>query len=344
LRVAVIGAGIHGASTAWALSRRSHRVTLFEQFELGHDMGSSHGNSRIVRRAYPDAFYTEIMQEGYPLWHELEKISGKKLLHECGLLYFGARGSENVTGVIAALESLSVEHEVLDRVGTRKVFPELILGADEVGVFTPEAGWANASLAISTQLEMAHAKGMQIMHERVEDLDALTHIFDKVVVCAGPWIQKFVDLPVLVTLQTFGYISGEHLGPVWIEDGPNGMYGFPTEPWGGGIKAGVHYKDLKFDPDEPFRDATPEGIELLKEFAWRRLGMDLPRVRGAKGCLYTNTASEDFLLGNIGEQVLFVSACSGHGFKFGPWIGKTMADIADGTKRVEDFPRFAWKA
>lgn len=231
MRVSVVGAGIHGSSTAWALARRGHAVTVFEQFPLGHELGSSHGDSRIVRRAYPDAFYTEIMGEGYPLWRELERASGQELLYECGLLYFGDRDNANIRSVINSLESLNVEHSVLDKRTLAPVFPDLILQPHEVGVFTPEAGWVHASLALESTLKLAQSHGAVLRHERVTSLEPLKREFDQVVLCAGPWITQFVPLPVLVTLQTFGYVVGQHYGPVWIEEGPHSLYGFPSEPW-----------------------------------------------------------------------------------------------------------------
>jgi len=340
MKIAIVGAGIHGSSTAWALARRGHRVTVFEQFPLGHDLGSSHGTSRIVRRAYPDAFYTEIMQEGYPLWRDLEKDSGENLLYECGLLTFGDADNANIQSVIRSLEALQVDHQMLDRKGVGPVFPDLLLQKNEVGVFTPEAGWVHADLAINATLKLAQSKGAEVRHERVTDLEELKKSFDAVVLCQGAWATQFVPLPVRVTLQTFGYIVGEHYGPVWIEEGPHSLYGFPSEPWGGGLKTGVHYKDVPFDPDDPSREPVPAAIDLITDFAWRRFGHDWPRVKFAKGCLYTNTANEDFLMGKLDEQVLFVSACSGHGFKFGPWIGKTMADLVEGVRKPEEFGRF----
>ncbi|HEY3779830.1 MAG TPA: FAD-dependent oxidoreductase [Fimbriimonadaceae bacterium] len=340
MKVAIVGAGIHGSSAALSLARRGHSVTVFEQFPLGHDRGSSHGDSRIVRRAYPDPFYTEIMGEAYPMWHELEKASGKKLLYECGLLYFGDPSSPNIRDVLASLESLGVKHQVYGRKDVHHVFQDLLLYNDEIGIFTPEAGWVHASLAVETTQELARAKGVTFREKRVVDLEPLRHSFEKVVLCQGPWANQFLNLPVLVTLQTFGYISGEHYGPVWIEEGPNSLYGFPSEPWGPGIKAGVHFKDVPFDPDETFRDPVPGAVDLIKDFAWRRFGYDMPSVKRVKGCLYTNTANEDFIFGSLDEQVLYVSACSGHGFKFGPWIGKTVADLVDGSKSLADFPRF----
>ena len=107
----VLGLGGFGSAAAYWLSRRAGGEVLgLEQFELGHAMGSSHGRSRIVRKAYPDPFYTEIMQEGYPMWAELQSESGREVLHECGLMYFGPADAQNVRTMIAGLTSLSVPY------------------------------------------------------------------------------------------------------------------------------------------------------------------------------------------------------------------------------------------
>src|SRR5580658_432416 len=99
MKVAIVGAGVCGLSAAHTLCSRGHQVFLYEQHDLFHDRGSSHGASRIVRRAYPDAFYTACMAEAYTMWRGLEASSGRHILTECGLLYFGHRDSENLRNV-----------------------------------------------------------------------------------------------------------------------------------------------------------------------------------------------------------------------------------------------------
>jgi sarcosine oxidase len=84
--VAVVGAGIMGSATAYALARGGHDVTLYEQFEVGHTRGSSHGRSRIVRLAYPDVEFVELAKESFAGWRELEREAGVELLELNGLL------------------------------------------------------------------------------------------------------------------------------------------------------------------------------------------------------------------------------------------------------------------
>jgi sarcosine oxidase len=342
MRIAVVGAGIAGSSSALALAERGHDVHLFDQFVPPHDWGSSHGRSRIVRRAYPDAFYTAYMTEAYPLWRELHERSGRAILYESGLLYFGHRDSAKIRSMIEALCELGVPHETLDQAGAARRMPHLRLDADEVGVFTPEAGWVDADLAVRTTFEMAVSAGVDFQLGYVTDPRKFEESYDAVALCVGAWTTKFAQAPLKVTLQTFAYLDeARHEGPVWIEDGEHGIYGFPSEPSRPQIKFGVHSPGPEIDPADPDRTPVPEKLDLLRDFARRRFGHPEPRLADAKGCLYTSTVSEDFVLGRLSDKTIFASGCSGHGFKFGPWLGRVVADLAEGRKTLACFPRFA---
>lgn len=346
MRITVVGAGLMGACTAWRLTERGHDVEIVERFAPGHSQGSSHGRSRIVRKAYPDRFYTEIMEEAYPMWRELEDKSGRVLLHEVGLLYFGSRDSENLREMAEGLRSLGVRHEVLEAPTSlvAKFRGEgslnLMASRDDVGIWQPEAGWVRADHAVRVALDLALAGGAKLSQATWPPGASNA---DRVVLCAGPWIREFVDLPVTVTRQSFTYIRAEHRGPVWIEDSSNNLYGFPTEPGADSVKIAAHRPGPKFDPNEEQRTPQMGDAETALDFARRRLGIDAPEIVEEGVCLYSTTPDEHFRIGRLEERTFYASPCSGHGFKFGPWIGRLMADAVEGKVDLERYAPFVWR-
>ena len=108
--VVVVGAGVMGLASAWALRRAGRDVTVLEQFEVGHPYGSSHGASRIFRFAYSETEWVALAQEALPLWRELEDESGTELLSLPGLL----DSSGDSAALRSALDACSAEYEVLD--------------------------------------------------------------------------------------------------------------------------------------------------------------------------------------------------------------------------------------
>ena len=341
MKIAVIGAGISGLSAAKTLSQRGHQVELHEQFHLFHDRGSSHGASRIIRRAYPDAFYTACMAEAYPMWRNLEMESSRTLVHECGLLYFGDSNSENMDSMAQGLMSLDVPFETLDCNQVKRTCKDLRLLNTENAIWTPEAGWVNAAAALVATYDIARTFGLEVRIGAIADPMKLAAENDVVIVTAGAWTTRFAPVPVQVNLQTFAYIEADIDGPVWIEDSYDNPYGFPSDEIG--QKIGIHRPGTPIDPDQPSRATNPALIDIIKETATRRFGVVNPVVKESKGCLYTTTKNEDFLMGNLAPNVFFASACSGHGFKMGPWVGKLLADFAEGKDNPANHPRFLFE-
>jgi sarcosine oxidase len=323
-RVAVVGAGVMGCATAWALAGRGADVTLHEQFELDHARGSSHGRSRIVRFAYPQPDWVRLAEEARAAWRGLEESTGQTLLELDGFVELAA--SPEITSH-EALAACGVEHR--------------LLSAEEalaLGVALP-AGWCaleeltggiiRADLARRALLETAIRDGARLeTGSPVEVLDRLDA--DVVVVTAGAWVRKLVpDLAVRVTRETVAYFryDGPPL-PAIVELGERAgghvMYAL-RDPLHG-LKAGVHHGGAEADPDE---DGEPDGEIVVRASEWLRErlpGVD-PSPVAAETCLYTTTADESFVLERRG-RVVVGSACSGHGFKFAPVVGRRLADLA----------------
>src|SRR5580658_681637 len=103
--VIVVGTGGVGSAALDQLATRGRRVLGLDRFPPGHDRGSSHGQSRIIRQAYfehPD--YVPLLIEAWRMWRDLEARTGQSLLHEVGLLEIGPADGEVVPGVLKAAQ------------------------------------------------------------------------------------------------------------------------------------------------------------------------------------------------------------------------------------------------
>ncbi|HEX5246742.1 MAG TPA: FAD-dependent oxidoreductase [Gaiellaceae bacterium] len=317
MRVAVVGAGVMGCATAWALRERGADVTVHEQFELDHDRGSSHGRTRIFRVAYPDPDWIRFAQEARNGWLDLDP----DLLGLYGLVELVA--DPELTSA-HALEECGVSYRVLDRDEVRGL--GAVLPDGWAALHVPDAGVVFADRARHAFLEAA---GVEVETNRriesAEELDA-----DVVVVTAGPWARDLVpDLPVTVTRETLAYFRREGPPPPSIVDlntetGGHGMYSLydPVH----GLKAGAHHAGREADPDEA-GEPDPAIVERIAGWVRERFPDVDPEPVDAQACLYTTTADQRFVLERRG-RVVIGSACSGHGFKFAPAVGRRLAELA----------------
>jgi glycine/D-amino acid oxidase-like deaminating enzyme len=317
MRVAVVGAGVMGCATAWALRERGAEVSVHEQFELDHRRGSSHGRTRIFRVSYPDPKWIRLAQEAYEGWLELDA----DLLGLYGLVELVA--DPELTSA-RALEQCGVPYRLLDRDEARAL-----------GASVPD-GWsalhlADAGVVFADRARLAFliAGGVEVeTNRRIESVDELDA--DVVVVTAGPWIRDLVpDLPVKVTRETLAYFRREGPPPPSIvelnaETGGHGMYSL-YDPLHG-LKAGAHHAGVEADPNET-GEPDPAIVERISSWVRERFPDVDPEPVEAQACVYTTTADEHFILERRGGVVIG-SACSGHGFKFAPAVGRKLAELA----------------
>lgn len=322
--VAVVGAGIMGSATAYALARDGRDVTLYEQFEVGHRRGSSHGRSRIVRLAYPDVEFVELAKESFAGWRELEREADVQLLELNGLLELV---EDEAQGSGAALDAAGAEYELLTPEAARSRWP---VGVPEgwSALFQPEAGIVRADLAHRAFVERAVARGVELRQqtrvESVDDLDAAA-----VVITAGPWATRFFpDLPVKVTRETVVYFRREGAplpSVVQLDPVTRGHALYSLHDPVHGLKAGAHHAGAVVDPDED-GEPDPALVERVVEWVSRTYTDADPEPVAAETCIYTTTADEGFILERRG-RVVIGSPCSGHGFKFAPAVGVRLAQM-----------------
>jgi sarcosine oxidase len=324
VKVAVVGAGIMGSAAAWALTERGADVTVHEQFDLDHTRGSSHGRSRIVRLSYPDPEWVRLALESMAAWRELERESGTELLELTGILELGT-SIERTSA--RGLDAYGIDYRLLD--ADEALEAGAVLPDGWTALLQPEAGIVRADLARRAFLDLAQRRGAQIeTGRRIESTDELDA--DVVVVTAGPWVRALVpDVPVEVTRETLAYFRRKGPpGPAIVEldeiTRGHGRYSLPDPVHG--VKAGLHHTGPVADPDA---DGAPDLDAVAQVSAWirERLTDVDPEPIGAETCMYTSTADGSFVLERRG-RVVVGSACSGHGFKFAPVVGRRLADLA----------------
>jgi len=359
--VIVIGVGAMGSSACFQLARRGVRVLGLEQFDIPHALGSSHGQSRMIRLAYyehPD--YVPLLRRAYDLWDQLESISGQKLLYRTGGVYLGPIDGEVVGGSLRAARQHNLVHELLDRAELRKRFPQFKAPESWVAVWEPEAGFLTPENVISAYAQAALRNGAELHgRERVISWEASSkhaivrtdrgeYHAEKLVFCGGPWTSSLVadlGIKLLVTRQVLGWVWPKEpelfeLGrlPVWAIDHLDGTlhYGFPLLRDMPGFKIGHHGPGRETDPDRVARDPQPGDEEtfrpILRDF--------IPQADGPllsmKVCMYTNSPDHHFIIDRhpIHERVTLACGFSGHGFKFASVVGEVLADLAlDGRTR-----------
>lgn len=367
MRVAVIGIGGTGSAALRFLAEAGHEAVGYEQFAVGHDRGSSHGESRIIRYLYPDPLYTGLMRDAYPLWRDLEARAGRELLVTTGGIFIGAGGSADIVDTQASLEAAGCGYELLDSVEAARRFPDFQFSDDEVALYQGDTGFLRASSCVDANAKLAAAAGATIREGvRVDKIrqdgdDVLVSSsngeqhFDRAIVTAGPWMSEVLasmQLPVRVSRQYVGYVGGALANvagpgrfPAWIDfRSPEVFYGIPHDGRIDGVKLAMHQFGPTADPNA-LPDAMPPSIAArIEEYAAHRFRFAEPAVTKSTACLYTVTPDEDFIVDRVPSipGVWMVSGCSGHGFKFTVLLGKIAAGLAVDGDSQYDLTRFSF--
>jgi sarcosine oxidase len=355
--VAVAGLGGFGSATAYHLASRGNRVLGLDQYPAAHDLGASHGESRIMRHAYFEgSAYVPLLRRTSELWERLAADVGEQLLQRTGGLFLGRPGTRVFDGSLASARDWDIDHEVLDAHEVTQRFPAVRPPADTSALFEPDAGILGPERAVSAHLRLATRAGADLRHDEplVSWAAAGDHItvhtargsYDvaSLVLTPGRWAGELLadlDLPLRVEQRIMHWFRPADASlfrvgrfPLWIWDGEDGTspYGVPAMD-GETVKTSIH-----FSTSRPAAEWTPDEILDLLADLLPGLGTHVRSVP----CTYTLTPDEHFVVGRhpVHDNVVLGCGFSGHGFKFTPVLGEVLADLASGHASSYDLSMF----
>ena len=358
--VIVTGLGAMGSAAARELARRGLRVLGLDRYAPPHALGSTHGRTRIIREAYFEhPAYVPLVQRAGHLWTELEREVRGRLFVRTGGLMIGPAQGVLVAGARASAEQHGLPHELLTSADVRRRFPALAPDADAVALHEPGAGVLFPEVCVRALLSCAARDGAEVravepmLTWRVEGgvVRVATamgeHAADRLVLALGPWLPEFLNgAQIALTVerqvqhwftprQDAERFSPEHL-PIALWEVPGRMF-YTIPDFGDGLKFALHHAGEVTDPQRVRRTISDEEDASARALVERYLPDGAGELRDRAVCLYTNTSDGHFLIDHhpIHREVVIVSACSGHGFKFATVIGEIVAKLCLGEETAD---------
>jgi monomeric sarcosine oxidase len=365
--IAVVGAGVFGAWTAYQLRRSGAEVLLVDAYGPANSRASSGGESRILRFGYgPDEIYTRMAQRSFALWRDLfEYVARPQLFQPTGVLWLAREHDPYCEATLKTFEQTKVKYERLTRDELRRRYPQLELGPVAWGMLELESGVLLARQAVQALVAAAQSLGVTYVQAAIRppgdgtaalqfletNRDARI-VADKFVFACGPWLPKlFPDLlaELIHVSRQEVFFLGVQAGddrflpnsmPAWI-DFNDLVYGIPNLE-SRGVKIAIDEHGPPFDPDTGERIVLPESVTRLRAYLARRVPSlaDAPVIE-SRVCQYENTSNGDFLIDRhpVIENAWLAGGGSGHGFKHGPAVGELVASLVLHDAQVE--PRFS---
>ena len=354
--VIVLGTGGVGSAALYHLASRGVRVLGLDQHPPAHDKGSSHGETRIIRKAYFEhADYVPLLHRAYQLWDDLQLRSGRRDLFErTGLLQIGPENGVVIDGVLTSAAKHGLQVQKLSAAESLYRFPQYAVPEDCVAAYEADAGFLRVEECVKEHLRLAQQMGAELQtgvvvrdwHATADGVEVETSVGSfhagALVITAGAWAPTLLaslGIPMKVLRKPLFWL--ESRGSAYLQDAgcpcffyelPEGQfYGFPELVAGAGVKMACHSGgEVVVDPAAVDRQLNPQDLALVQSFATSCL----PQVSGAlvkeSTCLYTMSPDEHFIVDHHPghANVVFAAGLSGHGFKFASVLGETLADLA----------------
>jgi sarcosine oxidase len=318
-------------------------VLGIEAFEPGHQLGSSHGESRIIRLAYHEhPSYVPLLRRAYALWSELEAESGEDLLTITGGLMIGPPSSELVSGALRSAQLHGLAHEVLSPADMRRRYPLFNPTDDEVALWEPRSGFLRPERCIETFVRLAQKHGAEVRYtepvrawsDQEVHTDVDTYRAEHLVFACGARMNKVLgdrippvvaERAVLFWLEPSQPFDGLPVY-LWETSDQQVFYGFPHVDWPGG-KVAMHHSGEFCDPDAVDRTVRPEDEARLRGAIASRIPTLNGPVLKSLVCLYENSPDRHFVIDRLSDNAVYAAGFSGHGFKFASVIGEILADL-----------------
>jgi sarcosine oxidase len=367
-----------GSAALYQLARAGKQVLGIDQYLPPHSYGSSHGETRITRKAIGEGeHYTFLSLRSYELWRQIEEETGSDLLTITGGLMLSSQARTGIMHVaeffantLSAAEKHGIHHDVLDAADIRRRFPQFCVQDDEVGYYEYDAGFLRPEACISAQLALAKKYGAQtVFNESVSGFDgrdpvcvttgSSTYCADKLIITAGPWLPQLLPAEkdfLKVFRQTLywfkvkdnlaDYQTGKFPIFIWELQGRRcGIYGFPSlDGQTGSLKIAAEDYAVTITPELVDRSVSTDEITTMYEMFVKPYfpGISSECIKTAV-CMYTVTPDFGFIIDRHpdNDDIIIASCCSGHGFKHSAAIGEALAQLSgDGTSTI-DVSKFA---
>jgi sarcosine oxidase len=370
----VIGLGAMGSAAIYHLAKRGKSVVGIDRFSPPHDYGSTHGESRIIRKAIGEGEqYVPLALRSYELFREIEKATGIDLLTITGGLTLESPDRDEVTSggptfldqAMCCARNFGIRHEILETRDIQKRYPQFAV-TDERGYFEYDTGYLQPERCIQAQLHLAQKCGATVYTgEKVLSVvpsaskvsvqtNCAAYAAERVIVAAGPWIAEFLPPGYASFFKAYRQVMywftirdqfrSMFLPPrfpifIWVfGTGKLGFYGFPSLD-GKTIKLAGEQYDVTTSPEAVDRAVNESEKEAAySEYVEKRLPGLSDRCAAAVTCLYTATPDGNFVIDFHPEsdRIIVASPCSGHGFKHSAAIGEALAElVVNGASRID---------
>ncbi len=365
----VIGFGGVGSAALRYAALNGWKVIGIDRFGPAHNHGSSHGQTRVIRKSYFEhPNYVPLLQDAYKMWDELNKRHRtapeiKELLTQCGVLQIGPAGGSVVSGVLNSAKEHNISVEQFSAEDVHKRLPIINVPEGHVGVFEPDGGFLRVELCVAAMIKQALAAGATIKSGvcidrwNVDDSGVVrvqseqgSWSADRMIVCAGAWTSDVLgnlNLPLKLLAKQQHWYQLDRVEqklvnqfPCFLFEQDDGacFYGTP-ELDTLGMKVCEHSGGLPIEsPHQLDQSIDSEQQARVEGFLDQHFHFTKKRLVHHSMCMYTMTPASHFILDIHPDhsQIAYAAGLSGHGFKFAPVLGKRLVDMLDG----EVDPRF----